>query len=66
MDEEKQGRFMTASEFHRSLGIGKTKFYALLKQKGLPAPGKLLSPVKQDFYREKLGFYPLKDKQEPK
>lgn len=37
-------RFVTAGEFYRSLGIGKTKFYSLLKQKGLLPPGKLLSP----------------------
>jgi predicted DNA-binding transcriptional regulator AlpA len=53
---EIRDQYITTSEFYRSLGIGKTKFYSLLKQLGLPLPGKLLSPSAQLFYREKLGF----------
>lgn len=54
----RSNRFMSTSEFYRFLGIGKTKFYALLKQKGLPPPGKLLSPEVQDHYLRQIGFPP--------
>jgi len=54
-------RFVTTSEFFHSLGIGKTKFYTLLKQKGLSPPGKLLSPEDQDYYRQQLGFPTFND-----
>lgn len=67
MEEKKHqirsNRFVSASEFYRSLGIGKTKFYALLKQKGLAPPGKLLSPEVQDYYVRQLGFPPYYDSQ---
>jgi predicted DNA-binding transcriptional regulator AlpA len=58
---EIKDQYITTSEFYRSLGIGKTKFYSLLKQLSLPLPGKLLSPSAQLFYREKLGFIPHSD-----
>jgi hypothetical protein len=38
--------------------VSTSEFYALLKQKGLLPPGKLLSPEVQDHYLRQLGFPP--------
>jgi hypothetical protein len=63
MQPEIINHYITTSEFYRSLGISKTKFYSLIKQYKLPLPGKLLSPTAQLFYREKLGCIVLSHKE---
>ncbi len=49
-------RYVTVEEFCHLIEIGKTTFYRYLKQQGLPKPGGNLSPVKQNWYCEKLGL----------
>ena len=55
-DSGNMAQFISVTLFFHSLGIGRTKFYRLLKQRGLPSPGGLMSPKLQNYYCVQLGF----------